>query len=379
MKEFFEDRFESALSSALSAGNYRQLQHFDGKFDFLSNDYLGWARKGAIDLQIKEYENDVKKSHTGSTGSRLMSGNSRFAEQTETRIAAFHGTERALVFNSGYTANIGLLQCLGGRNVTFILDSLCHASLIDGARMDLGSTMVRFKHNDMLDLEFRLAQTEGVKIVVVESVYSMDGDEAPLDDIADLCRRFEAGLVVDEAHAIGVLNGGRGAVMDDRYDDVLIARIYTYGKAMATHGAAVVGSRALIYYLVNFCRPFIYTTAPPVHQLMAINAAYDLLVSDQLSVQKLHDNIAYFKRRITELKISNFIRSNSAIQSWVWGNDDEIKEVAKKLQQNGFMTKAILSPTVKMSQERLRFCLHSYNTTLDMELVLTALQAAWPK
>jgi 8-amino-7-oxononanoate synthase len=207
----------------------------------------------------------------------------------------------------------------------------------------------------------------------------MDGDEAPLEDIADLCRRFGAGLVVDEAHAIGVLNGGRGAIFDGRFDDVLIARIYTYGKAMAVHGAAVVGSRALIYYLVNFCRPFIYTTAPPIHQLMAINAAYDLLVSDEEAIKKLEKNIAHFNKRIKELQIPNFIASKSAIHSWVWGNDDEIKVVAKELQANGFKTKAILSPTVKMNHERLRFCLHSYNTTLDMELVLTALQAAWPK
>lgn len=370
----FDAYFEERLNHRRQNGLLRVLPSFGSGIDFLSNDYLGWAERRLLDYYVQNPANPIEASMSGSTGSRLLSGNSVFAEDLEHQIAAEHHAEAALLFNSGYAANLGVLQALGDRHTTFILDELCHASLLDGARLAISRRVFKFSHNNMDALRERLALAKGKMIVVVESVYSMDGDEAPLDEIAALCREFNAGLIVDEAHALGVMGKHRKGVADaPSIQDVLVARIYTYGKAFACHGAAVVGSGSLRSFLVNFSRPLIYSTAAPLHQWLAIEGAYKLLKQDTSSHEALQLTIQLFHRLIRQYDFQGFIPSRSAIQSLKLGSVDRAFLAAEKLNRAGIVTKAIVSPTVAAGSERIRFCLHATHTTEQIHYLFETL------
>ncbi|HCW08412.1 MAG TPA: 8-amino-7-oxononanoate synthase, partial [Cytophagales bacterium] len=197
----------------------------DGKIDFASNDYLGFAQHPELTV----HGNPSLKS--GATGSRLISGNSMEAEEAEKTIARFHRAEAALIFNSGYAANVGLCSCIASKDDTFISDELIHASMIDGIRMSFASKL-KFKHNDVDDLENKLTKATGNKFVAIESLYSMDGDEAPLKKIIEVCEKHSAQLIVDEAHAVGVFGAhGEGLVNHYQLEDKVFACVYTFGKA----------------------------------------------------------------------------------------------------------------------------------------------------
>lgn len=223
--------------------NKRTLKLTNGLVDFTSNDYLGFAKDEALlELVEKEFQ---ELSSLGSTGSRLLSGNSQYAEELETRIAAFHNAESALLLNSGFDANYGLLSSLPYRGSTIFYDELVHASIHDGIRASKADS-VSFKHNDVADLEKALSLIEGLKYVVVESVYSMDGDFAPLAEIVALCEKYDAGLIVDEAHATGVIGkNGEGLVQHLGLQNKCLARVHTFGKALGAHGAVILGSTDL--------------------------------------------------------------------------------------------------------------------------------------
>ncbi len=328
--------------------------------DFCSNDYLGFARSKAL---LKLIEAETKKSaipKNGATGSRLLSGNDQYTEETEQYIANFHGASTALLFNSGYDANVGLLSSVPQRGDTIITDELIHASLIDGSRLSYAERF-RFKHNNLKDLELKLQHAKGLCYVVIESIYSMDGDIAPLTEICELCTRYKANLIIDEAHAIGVFGDkGKGIICQLGLENRIFARIVTYGKALGTHGAAILGSKALRNYLINFARSFIYTTAAPIHQVVAIRCAYQLLEQNN-DQQQLKEIINYYTNLIADTDLPR-IESNSCIQTILFTNDLAAKKAASYLQNKGFDVRAILSPTVPIGQERLRICLHLYNT-----------------
>lgn len=362
-----------ALDERKEKGNYRELPNYDGLVDFCSNDYIGLSKSSEFGLLKSQYLNRFKvDNQEGATGSRLISGNSKIALETEKYISIFHKAESSLIYSTGYAANVGLLSAVASRGDTIITDEHIHASLIDGARLS-NARRFRFDHNCIVDLEAKLKQSEGRCFVVVESLYSMDGDISPLVQIADLCEVYNANLIVDEAHALGVYSHkGEGLINELGIEDRVWARVVTFGKAMGTHGAAVLGNQLLIDYLINFSRSFIYSTALPPEACASIYTAYLLAEKASENREMLSKNIDYFKETaaLLELKILN---SNSAIQGvYVSGNNDgKAKEL--RLREQGLACKAILSPTVPKGNERLRVSIHSYNTFKEIDLLLKTL------
>ena len=236
--------------------------------DFCSNDYLGFARSPELKrLIIGQLLEEGPTFSVGSTGSRLISGNDDFIEQLESEVAAFHNAESSLIFNSGYDANIGIFSSIPQRGDTIILDELIHASIIDGARLSHASRFT-FKHNDLLSLEEKLKAARGNIFIGIESIYSMDGDAAPISEIVALAHSYSAAVIVDEAHAIGIFGEqGKGMVSQSHLEDKIFARIVTFGKALGCHGAAVLCCSDTRKYLINFARSL---SIPQLHLISPI-------------------------------------------------------------------------------------------------------------
>ena len=370
-----EQLLRDQLDARQSAGNKRTLKQLPEPVDFFSNDYLGLASSGRLGKMILDSYSQT--GGTGSTGSRLLSGNSTFAEDLESRIAGFHKAEAALLFNSGYDANLGLISAIGLKHTTIIYDELCHASIIDGIRLTITPRKFKYRHNDIADLSEMLLRhrDSGALIVITESVFSMDGDTAPLELIAALCELCNAHLIVDEAHATGVIGQhGEGLVVALDLQEKVFARVHTYGKAMGCHGASVVGSTLLREYLINYARSFIYTTALPAHSLYAIACAYDHLSGPEYNAPALHERIGYFRDRVARRQIEGLIESTSAIQAFVTGGNERTRQLAETVRNAGIRVAPILSPTVPAGSERLRICLHAFNTEAEIDKLLDLLQ-----
>ena len=350
---------------------FRTLKLNYPTIDFSSNDYLGFSTQGILYNEIKKLDSSVK---IGSTGSRLISGNSTVYQELEDSISTFHQAESALLFNSGYDANLGLLSSVPQKGDLILSDELIHASLIDGIRLSY-ATYYKFKHNSAEALEALLVRhQEAFKeiYIVVESVYSMDGDSAPLQAYVALCEKYNAHLIVDEAHAIGLFGAqGKGLCNELNIEKDCFARIYTYGKAMGCHGASVVGSNVLKDFLINFSRSFIYTTAMPEHSVLAIKAAYQLLQTNQQIIE-LKNNIAYFNSKTSNS--GAFIESTSSIHCKIVSGNQEVQIVEDTCWKNNLFVKSIKSPTVKETQERIRICLHAFNTQQEIDLLLSFLR-----
>ena len=358
-----EEFIQAKLSERRQSLSFRSLKQSNTLVDFCSNDYLGFARSEELKLSTDEVIKNYSSYLLGSTGSRLISGNSAFVEELEQEIAEFHGSRSGLIFNSGYDANLGLLSSVPQRGDTVIADELVHASIIDGIRLSHASRF-SFRHNDLTNLEEKLNAANGQVYVVVESVYSMDGDEAPLAEIAALAERYNAALVVDEAHAAGIFgNCGRGLVYQYSLQEKVFARVVTFGKALGVHGAIVLGSSTIRDYLINFSRPFIYTTASSFRSHLSVKMAYSLLKTGT-GQSLLHQKIALFKNNTCS--VAGFIKSRSPIQCMMMPGNAEARNAAEKLQKNGFDVRAILHPTVQEGKERLRICLHSFNSNREI-------------
>jgi 8-amino-7-oxononanoate synthase len=360
--ENFDHYLQQKLDEKKAVGTLRTLIHATDKIDFSSNDYFGFAQSGVL--------NTVEQTGlaSGATGSRSITGNSALAEATENIIAQFHNREAALIFNTGYMANVGLFSCIAAKGDTFIADEFIHASMIDGMRLSYANRL-RFKHNDIADLEKKLQVATGKKIVAVESIYSMDGDEAPLQTIAALCKQYEALLIVDEAHATGVFGDkGDGLVCKYGLEKEVYACIHTFGKAVGLHGAAITGSAVLRNYLLNQARSFIYATALPPHIYLQIQRAYQLLPTANRSA--LNELIEYFRKSISGISNLAFIDSQSPIQGIMVGDSFKTKALATQLFDKGFFVRPILSPTVPVGKERIRICLHSFNTKAEVDTML---------
>ena len=346
---------------------FRQLRFPQAKIDFCSNDYLGIVKNNL--LSAHPIFNQPLK--TGSTGSRLLAGNYTLVEEAEKKIATFHNAAAALIFNSGYDANTGVLSSLPQRGDTVFYDAISHASIRDGIRLSFANTFP-FAHNDMEDLEKKLQSHAGNNIfIVTESVFSMDGDTCPLKELVSLAKKYNAHLIIDEAHAIGVVGEkGQGLVQHLYLQDEIFCRIYTFGKACGCHGAAVAGSQLLKDYLINFARSFIYSTAIPEHAVAAITASYDIfsLLDDER--KQLEELVNYFQK--SSIKFQKFI-SHTAIQVVMVPGNDEVKQVAKTLQDAGFDIRPILYPTVPKGSERLRIVLHSFNTLNNVKQLVELL------
>jgi 8-amino-7-oxononanoate synthase len=373
----FENSLIAKLSKRKEDGLLRELKNHHGLADFCSNDYLGLSRSVELFEMIQERIQNLHIAN-GATGSRLLSGNSKLTEEVEQKLSQIFRSESALIFNSGYTANLAVLSSIPQKGDTIIYDELAHACIKDGARLSLAKRY-SFRHNDLDDLEGKIKKATGKIYIAIESVYSMDGDESPLNEIVLLAERYGGSIILDEAHSTGAYgeSGSGMATALDLHKSIAI-RIYTFGKAMGIHGACVAGSANLIKYLINFGRPFIYTTALPPHSIIAIDCAFQFL-SKNIHLQKqLQSKISTYAKSV-ETSI-NKIKSKSAIQTAIFEGNENAKIASKTLQGNGFDIRPILSPTVPVGKERLRICLHTFNPDQEIHSMCALLtQLATPE
>jgi 8-amino-7-oxononanoate synthase len=357
------------LAKRKMEGNFRQLTLHEGAIDFLSNDYLGVSKEAVLNSSF---------SNQGSTGSRLLSGNSSNALICEHFIASHFNVEAALVFNSGYNANIGFFSCVPLRGDVIFYDECIHVSVKDGFRLSFADAF-SFKHNDLEDLEKKINRIKGKLdqnasiYVAVESLYSMTGDISPLKNLVSLSQILSYKLIVDEAHSVGIFGvNGTGLVAELGLVDAVFARIITFGKAFGFHGAAVLGSKELMEYLINFSRPFIYTTALPPKD-------FDTIVSmigtnDLVSRQKLlQEKIDWFNAKIPNGLVNSDVRS--PIKMLQIHSLDAIDLLLEQLMAVNIFIKPILYPTVPLKQQGLRICLHSFNTLDEISVLCSVLSS----
>lgn len=376
----FPIKLDKSLEKRKHDLSFRELHEQHGLIDFSSNDYLGFSASENI---FEEAHKILKQNHlvkNGATGSRLLTGNHALYSLAEREIADFFCSEVSLLYNSGYDANLGFFSSVPRRGDVVLYDEFSHASIRDG--ISLGNARAfKFSHNDFGDLREKVVRVkngifEGELFIVTEAVFSMDGDRPDLKKIVDLALEFSCLVVLDEAHSAGVCGAsGRGSAFEEHVQDSIFARIVTFGKAFGAHGAAILCSEMLKQYLVNYSRSLIYTTALPPHSVATIMAATRHLQSggsEEISV--LQKKISFF---IFQMKILNlqqyFVASRSAIHSCIVPGNENVKRIAAEIRRNGFDVKPILSPTVPEGKERLRICLHSFNSEKDLKEVLSLL------
>ncbi len=359
-----DDFLDKKLNERKENNSFRQLRLPEGKTDFCSNDYLGIVKNSRL-------QTPDSRLSSGSTGSRLLSGNYPLIEEVEKEIAAFHRSATALLFNSGYDANIGLLSCVPQKGDTILYDHLCHASIRDGIRLSFANAF-SFAHNDMDDLHKKIMHTTGTIFIVTESVFSMDGDLCPLNELIGIAEKHSAHLIIDEAHATGVIGEkGEGLVQQLNRQEHVFARIHTFGKACGCHGAVVLGSRSLRDYLINFARSFIYSTSLPEHSIAVIKESYKIfpgMHAERLHLQKLINQF-----QSSAIAFEKLV-SSTPVQVVLIPGNKEAKETAATLQANNLDVRAILYPTVPKGKERLRIVLHAFNTAEEVAKLINLLQ-----
>lgn len=368
------------LQNRKQENSFRELPVEKELVDFSSNDYLGLARNEIVFENSLKILKDNNLCRNGATGSRLITGNNRLFDLAENFLANFHKSEAALIYNSGYDANVGFFSSVPQRGDLIFYDELSHASIREGISGSFAKAY-KFRHNDLEDLRQKLVRyreeySRAEIYIVTESVFSMDGDSPDLKELADLALENKAYLVVDEAHATGIFGSkGGGLINELKLEDRVFARIHTFGKAVGVHGAVILGSSQLRDYLINFSRSFIYTTAMPPHTLASVLASYHLMAEDRFEGQKLlKENIQHFKKEVLKTGgFSGFIESESAVQCCLFAGNENVKEASAFLREKGYEVKAILSPTVPKGEERLRFCLHAYNSPAEISEVLSLL------
>ncbi len=377
----FPKKLVERIETREAKNNLRILPVRNDLVDFSSNDYLGFASDVGLRDRVNSFLGNKPFFKNGATGSRLLSGNHPLYHQLEQFLAKYHGYEDAVVFNSGYDANIGLFSSVPQRGDVVLYDELVHASIRDGIRMG-NAKAYKYRHNDLEDLQNRIKRIRNTLknleiYVVTESVFSMDGDSPDIRELIRFCNRHSLHLIVDEAHAIGVF--GKGLVPKIGGQHQVFASVITFGKALGSHGAAILGSTSLKNYLINFSNSLIYTTGLSPHAVATILMAYEHLQSPEgiKSQERLLENIDYFNSRIEKLKLREmFLKSDSAIQIAIIPGAEQVKRCAQNLRATGYDAKPILSPTVPEGKERLRLCLHAYNLQSDMDQLLHVISKA---
>lgn len=374
--EDFPGKLLKKLEARRKEGALRSVLPAKTTVDFSSNDYLGFAR--SLSVHTREYA-------VGSTGSRLISGNHKLFQAAEEMVAAFHKADAALIFNSGYDANLGLLPALLDRNDYIFYDTSVHASIRDGIALGKAKSY-KYDHNSLESLQERVRNVlgddslpEGSEVyVITETVFSMEGDGPDIRALAVYCQQQGYRLILDEAHAVGVLGPqGKGAVVEAGCPDLVFARIVTFGKALGCHGAAILGSTLLREYLINYGRSFIYTTALPPSAVQAILNAYSQLRGPEgaRSREYLNRNIEAFALNIRERQLASYFReARAAIYCCELGGNARVKALSDELRTHGYEVKPIRYPTVAKGRECLRFSLHAYNTEDEIRGVLTILE-----
>ncbi len=403
-------RLEKQLLTRKATGNLRILRtKTQNMIDFCSNDYLGLSQSKILQKNIETEVSQIENYQLGATGSRLVSGTHPYMCTLEAYLADLFCGESCLLFNSGYSANSALIATISQKNDILICDELVHASLREGTRLSFAKNYY-FKHNDLEDLAKKLTLSETTaenqtceKFVIIESVYSMDGDFGDILGISAVCKQFGAHLIVDEAHSTGIFGENGNGLFCEKFpektrpsfeggvrsglkniisEDDVFARIYTFGKAIGTHGACIVGSKILTDYLVNFARGFIYTTAPTLHSLATVKCAFEMIKNNPNLQQKLFENIAFFRDIFNQNKAhfpENIILKESftPIQILQIGGNEPTKALAAFLQKEYFDVRPILAPTVKEGEEILRICLHAFNTKEDILGLINGIKASF--
>jgi 8-amino-7-oxononanoate synthase len=372
----FPDALDEKLKERTQNGQLRILDSKSYEIDFFSNDYLGLSRNHALQLQVQFQLASHYGHNNGATGSRLISGNHSFFQETEEFIANFHQSEGALIYNSGYDANLGFWSAVPQKNDLILYDALCHASIRDGLQLSQAKSY-KFRHHDWEHLKNILDQFSAkfnAIYIVTETVFSMDGDVPDLMQLIQIAENYGAYVVLDEAHALGVFGvNGVGLTQSLGLEERVFARIMTFGKSLGCHGAVILGSQKLIQYLTNFSRSFIYTTGLPPHSIATIYTHYQYLTTSENLRLKLLNIIQYFQHKKFVLN-GNLLHSPTPIQTLSFENAKKTKSIAYLLQQNNIGVKAIMPPTVPIGSERLRICLHSYNTYEEINLLFDLIQ-----
>ncbi len=347
----------------------------DGKdvISFCSNDYLGLANHPEVANALQQ---GAERWGVGSGASHLVNGHSAAHHALEEELAAFTGRERALLFSTGYMANMGVIAALIGRGDYIFQDRLNHASLLDGGLLSQ-SRLQRFAHADCEALANKLAQRDsGEKLVVTDGVFSMDGDIAPLPQLAQTAKQHDAWLMVDDAHGFGVLGNNGGGCVEHfglSTDDVPIL-IGTLGKAFGTFGAFVAGSETLIEYLIQKARPYIYTTALPAAVAEATRASLKLLQTENWRREKLRDRIQQFRTGATQLGLE-LMPSETPVQPLIIGDNAKALAMSQALEARGILISAIRPPTVPEGTARLRITFSADHTSADVTKLLATLEA----
>lgn len=355
---FFDDEIAALKEKGLFRALPRTHPMTDGPvLNFCSNDYLGLAADPRLKAAAKAA---VDRYGAGSGAARLISGNNALCDELETALADLKGAESALLFNSGYHANIGTIPALAGEGTVIFSDEWNHASLIDGCRLSKAETVV-YRHHDLNELEARLQKTSKKKIIVTEAVFSMEGDVCPLDDLLNLAQKYGALVYLDEAHAVGVFGGDGEGLAPKNPPENLIC-MGTLGKAFGSYGAFVSGSRSLRDYLVNKARSFIFTTALPPAAAGASLEAVSIVRKERGRRQRLWDNV----RRLG---------GKSPIRSVPIGPADQTMEVSRRLLAEGFYVQGIRPPTVPEGTSRLRLTASASHTPDQIESILRAIRS----
>ena len=385
-------RWISELAPALAARQqqklYRQrftldtaqgpLVQLNGRetLNFSSNDYLGLANHPAV---ISAFQASAEQFGVGAGASHLVVGHQQPHEQLERALAEFTGRERALLFSSGYMANLGVLKALLGKEDVIVQDKLNHASLIDGG-LASGAQLLRYRHNDLDHLEQLLAKSASAdagkrKILAVDGVFSMDGDIAPLHALADICDSHNAALMVDDAHGFGVL-GEQGAGCSEHFgldQQRLPIVMGTLGKAFGVSGAFVAGSHEMIETLIQYSRTYIYTTALPPACAAAALQSLSIIKAQPERRQHLQDLIAYFRQAMSTLDF-NVLPSTTAIQPIIIGDSEKTLALSQALLKAGLLVTAIRPPTVPMGTARLRITLTAAHSFAQVDQLLEVLR-----
>ncbi|MFD2941165.1 aminotransferase class I/II-fold pyridoxal phosphate-dependent enzyme [Flavobacterium notoginsengisoli] len=366
------ENLSQKLENYKQSNSFQKLPVFNNPVDFASDDYIGFSKSEIIFKHVHAYlvENEIFQN--GATGSRLISGNHSLYQIAENFIADFHEVEAALIVNSDYDASVGFFEALTQDNDVVLYDELCHAIIKDGIEIAKAKSF-KFVHNDTEDLEQFILRFPNANIyIVTESVFSLDGDTPNLEELILLSEKHNCYLIVDESCALGVFGEkGEGLIQYLKLHNSVFARIISFGKGLGCYGSVILGSAELKEYLVNFSENLIQNTALSPHSVATILTAYQQLKIENEAIDKLRQNIVFFNQQKNLLGLKPmFVHSKSAIHSAIVPGGENIKQLTEELQDKGFDVQSIIWPVVPEGQERLRLCIHSYNTEEEISSIL---------
>lgn len=337
---------------------------------FCSNDYLGLAADAAL---IAAAHAAIDACGVGAGAAHLITGHHRFHHDFEAAFARFVGKPAALLFSTGYLANLGVLTALVGRHGEVFGDKLNHASLVDAAQLS-GASFTRYRHDDLAQLEDQLAESRAQdKVIVSDLVFSMDGDIAPVDALLDLAERFDAWLYLDDAHGFGVLNDGHGGLTERARSSDRVIYLATLGKAAGVAGAAVAANESVIDWLIQKARPYLYTTASPPLLAACLIESLRQIEAGAARRERLRSHIAQLREGLAGLRLGALMPSATPIQPLLIGANADAVRLSQALRARGLLVPAIRTPTVPADTARLRITLSAAHSAGDVDQLIGAL------